>query len=273
LLALNLLEGFDLKSFSPYSHTHLHLLLESLRLSLSDTYYYVSDPNFSNIPIEQLLSKKYSHERRSLISLDKAIPHVERGHPIMSSDTVYLAVVDGEGNACSLINSNYEGFGTGIVPRGCGFTLQNRGHNFSLDKEHPNSLQPGKRPFHTIIPGLAIKDNSLYACFGVMGGWMQPQGHVQVLLNLIDFGMNPQQAVDAPRLFISPKGEISCEEGIPEEVIRKLKEMGHNIEFETVKAAKRNLFGRSQIILRNPKTGVLCGGSDPRADGCAIGFC
>jgi gamma-glutamyltranspeptidase/glutathione hydrolase len=184
---------------------------------------------------------------------------------------VYLSVIDGHGNACSFINSNYMGFGTGIVPSGYGFTLQNRGHNFSLEAGHPNVLAPGKRPYHTIIPAMATTaDGDLWASFGVMGGFMQPQGHVQVLLGMLEDGLDPQRALDRPRVCLmggSPAGEVAVEEGIPQDTLQGLRSLGHQLR--AVVGQARALFGRGQIITRDPDTGILCGGSDPRADGCA----
>jgi gamma-glutamyltranspeptidase/glutathione hydrolase len=164
------------------------------------------------------------------------------------------------------------GFGTGLIPKGCGFTLQNRGANFNLDPEHLNCLAPNKRPYHTIIPGMLMREGELYGSFGVMGGFMQPQGHVQVIVNMIDYHMNPQEALDAPRFCIAggmSGGKILLEEGIKLEVMNSLSKMGHDVV--PVFGFSRTIFGRGQIILRNPETGVLCAGSDPRADGMAIG--
>ena len=273
LIGLNLLEGFDLSELDPLSVERLHLQIEALRLAFADTRWYVADPTFNNLPISELLSKAYADERRKLIDANKATVDQQRGSPTSSSDTVYLTVVDGEGNACSFINSNYMGFGTGIVPKGWGFTLQNRGHNFSLDPEHPNALEPGKRPYHTIIPGMITHENSqkLFASFGVMGGFMQPQGHLQVASGLIDDRLDPQAALDRPRFIIqdgTAQGAIGLEQGIPAEVIQQLGQMGHTVE--EISGYARAIFGRGQVILKDDESDTLWGGSDPRADGCAM---
>jgi gamma-glutamyltranspeptidase/glutathione hydrolase len=298
LLALNILDGFDLAALAPFSTERLHLLIEAMRLAFADTRWYAADPVTNAAPLEGLLSLEYAAERRKLIDPRRATLDQRRGTPTTSSDTVYLCTVDAEGNACSFINSNYMGFGTGIVPKGWGFTLQNRGHNFSLDPDHPNALRPGKRPYHTIIPGMITKDSdqlsvisdqlsvtgsqlsvkpagmrhTLYGPFGVMGGFMQPQGHMQVVVGLVEDGLDPQAALDRPRFCIddgTAGGAVSLEEGMPEETITGLAEMGHPVK--VVKGYARALFGRGQIIRREVETGVLCGGSDPRADGCAMG--
>ena len=275
LIALNILEGFDIGALAPLSIECLHLLIEAMRLAFVDSRWYVADPQFSNVPIQELLSEKYAVARRELIDLKRATIDPQRGTPVSSSGTVYLSVVDRFGNACSFINSNYWGFGTGIVPKGFGFTLQNRGHNFSLDPHHPNALEPGKRPYHTIIPAMVTKSatgpgDALYASYGVMGGFMQPQGHVQVLSALVDHGLDPQSALDLPRFCIDVEeagGRVALEEGIPVQVFGELEQMGHPVY--PVSGFDRSLFGRGQVILRDEKTGVLCAGSDPRADGCA----
>jgi gamma-glutamyltranspeptidase / glutathione hydrolase len=278
LLALNILEGFDLADLPPLSARRLHLQIEALRLAFADTRWYVADPAFSCIPLAELLDKSYAAHRRALIRLDRATLDQQRGAPVSSSDTVYLSVVDGQGNACSFINSNYMGFGSGIVPPGWGFSLQNRGHNFSLDPAHPNALAPGKRPYHTIIPAMATRPASapgqaetLFACFGVMGGFMQPQGHLQVVVGLIDDGLDPQAALDRPRFCITEGAAdsgVALEEGLPLAEMSALAAMGHPVM--PVSGYNRAVFGRGQIILRDPSSGVLCAGSDPRADGCAM---
>lgn len=285
LIALNILEGFELASLETLSAGKMHLMIEALRLAFADARWYVADPRFSNMPLRELLSKEYAAERRKLIDSQRATVERKRGTPVASSNTVYLSVVDKWGNACSFINSNYMGFGTGIVPKGWGFTLQNRGHNFSLDPHHPNCLAPRKRPYHTIIPAMVTRlpspngrgdggeggRESLYASYGVMGGFMQPQGHVQVLSALHDAGLDPQSALDLPRFCIDVDeagGRVAIEEGMPKETVDALQKMGHPL-YE-VGGYERALFGRGQVILRDAETGVLCAGSDPRADGCAM---
>jgi gamma-glutamyltranspeptidase/glutathione hydrolase len=272
LMALNILEGFDLTHLDPLSLERLHLEIEALRLAFADSRWYVADPAVAHVPIQEMLSKEYATERRKLIDPQRATVDQVKGTPMVSSDTVYFTVVDAFGNACSFINSNYMGFGTGIVPSGWGFTLQNRGHNFSLDPSHPNVLAPGKRPYHTIIPAMATResDGSLYASLGVMGGFMQPQGHVQVFLSLMD-GADPQSALDLPRFCIDLEekpGRVALEKGIELDTMAGLVEMGHPVY--PVTGYSRALFGRGQVILRDPATGVLTAGSDPRADGCAM---
>lgn len=279
LLALNLLKGFEIAALEPLSAERLHLMIEAMRLAFADARWFVSDPSFNQLPIKELLSDSYADERRKLIDPGRACLRQERGVPFTASDTVYFSVVDGEGNACSFINSNYMGFGTGIVPQGYGFSLQNRGHNFSLQTGHPNVLAPGKRPYHTIIPAMATwaKSGELWASFGVMGGFMQPQGHLQVVVGLADDRLDPQAVLDRPRFCIedgTAGGKVALEEGIKPAEVDRLEAMGHPLvreaESRLVTGFNRSLFGRGQVILRDPQSSVLWGGSDPRADGCAM---
>jgi gamma-glutamyltranspeptidase/glutathione hydrolase len=284
LLALNILEGFDVAGMDALSAERLHLEIEAMRLAFADTRWYIADPAFNPQPMHELLSKDYAASRRALIDPARATLDQRHGTPFSSSDTVYLSVVDGQGNACSFINSIYMKFGSGIVPTGLGFALQNRGHNFSLEPGHPNVLAPGKRPYHTIIPALATQarldpsaasqaGEDLFACFGVMGGFMQPQGHMQVVAALVDDGLDPQSALDRPRFCLQDgevEGGVSLEEGIPLQVMSALAQMGHPVTPES--GMRRSIFGRGQIIVRDAQSGVLCGGSDPRADGCVMSY-
>ncbi|MBN2151174.1 MAG: gamma-glutamyltransferase [Candidatus Lokiarchaeota archaeon] len=273
LIALNLLEEFDLAGMDPGSPEYYHLLIESLRLAFADARAFVADPAHSRVPVDGLLSKAYAAERRKLIDRARARLDATHGSPEASSDTVYLAAADGDGNACSFINSNYEAFGTGIVPSGTGFVLQNRGSNFVLDPTHPNGLEPGKRPYHTIIPAMATRDGELWAAFGVMGGFMQPQGHVQVFLRMAEHEYDPQAALDAARFCIeggNAGGAVMLEESIVAPTRERLASMGHHTKL--VSGFGRSVFGRGQVIRRDPDTGVLWAGSDPRSDGCAFGY-
>ena len=274
LLTLNILAQFDLPD-DPLSVERLHLLIEALRLAFADGRWYIADLEHNDMPIDDLLGDAYAKQRAGLIDPDRATVDQLRGAPVAGSDTVYLSVVDGLGNACSFINSNYMGFGTGIVPPRTGFSLQNRGHNFSLDSAHPNAVAPRKRPYHTIIPAMATResDGSLYTSFGVMGGFMQPQGHAQVVVGMLNDMLDPQEALDQPRIAIedgTSGGRVAVEHGIPVAVMSRLAEMGHSIR--PVTGHGRAIFGRGQIIRRDSSSGVLVGGSDPRADGLAMGF-
>lgn len=288
LMALGILEELEatgkIPQFQEKDHNkspYIHAIVESLRIAFADASWWVTDPNVFKVPTEQLISKPYLAERAKIFNPSKASPALDHGSPAHNhSDTVYFCVTDRHGNGISFINSNYAGFGSGIIPAGCGFTLQNRGSNFELQADHPNVLAPGKRPYHTIIPAMItnVHDGSLHSVYGVMGGFMQPQGHVQVLLNMLAFKMNPQAALDAPRVCIGAgmpdMGKVLdmtvyLEEGISEEVAQQLRGMGHQVEIVT--SFKRGLFGRGQIIRSHVEDGqiVYSGGSDPRGDGGA----
>lgn len=279
LQMLNVLEGYDLKKMGPDSADYWHLFLEAKKLTFEDRAKFYADPEFDKLPIKELISKEYANERRKLISMDKANTDLKAGDPKLGqADTVYLTVVDKDRNCVSLIQSNYFGFGSGLVPGNVGFTLQNRGTLFSLDEKHHNRLEPHKRPFHTIIPAFVTKDEKPFFVFGVMGGDMQPQGQVQVLVNLLDFGMDVQAAGEASRFehkgSSTPTGipaekdggTAIAEVGIPAAVLTELKKRGH-----IIKRTKRN-GGGYQGILIHPKTGVLHGGSEYRKDGAAVGY-
>lgn len=276
LIALNILSETPAAfEAGPMEPRRWHCLIEALRLAFADARRYIADPARAEVPLAGLLDRGYAHERAKRIDLDRAHPEHPAGKPLASSDTVYFSVVDGQGDACSMVNSNYMGFGTGIVPRGLGFSLQNRGYNFSLEPGHPNVLEPGKRPYHTIIPAMTTReeDGSLHASLGVMGGFMQPQGHVQVLTALLDDEVDPQAALDRPRFCLTvgrADSPLVVEDGAPEALVEGLEALGHSPKL--VRGYARAVFGRGQIILREPSTGVLAAGSDPRADGLALGF-
>ncbi|MHA1111885.1 MAG: gamma-glutamyltransferase [Promethearchaeota archaeon] len=273
LLALNILEGFDISSLDPNSSEYYHLMIECLRLAFADSRFFVADMDHYPVPIKKLLSKTYAKSRRGLIDEKKATVDQIHGAPQNHSDTVYLAAADSRGNACSFINSNYESFGTGIVPKNTGFVLQNRGSCFTLIEGHPNVVAPGKRPYHTIIPGMATKKGELFACFGIMGGYNQPQAHVQAISKLIDFGYNPQASLDSLRFTIlggTSSGTVAVEDGINSQAIDQLRTKGHKISI--VEGIGRSVFGNGQIIMRDPENGVYIAGSDPRCDGYVIGY-
>jgi len=258
---LNILEGFDLGALDPVCADRIHLEVEAKKLAFKDLHEKVGDPGFSEVPTRELLGKDYAARLRESIS-DRAAASVA---PELGDDTTYLCAVDASGNGCSLINSLYKGFGSGVLAEGTGVCLQNRGYSFRLMEGHPNALEPGKRPLHTIIPGLVTREGALWATFGVMGGPMQPQGHAQLLVNLLDYGMSPQDAVDHPRHFHD--GETLLLEGrVPEAEAEKLRRMGHRVEVGENYVVPT---GGAQLI-RLLKSGVRACGSDPRKDGCAL---
>ncbi|KAJ5094691.1 hypothetical protein N7456_010552 [Penicillium angulare] len=286
LMALGIMEELErtgkIPKFSNAQHNstaYLHALIESLRIAFADAAWWVTDPDVEKVPSQGLLDRGYLAERAKLFQTDNVADLLDHGSPAHNHcDTVYFAVTDREGNGISFINSNYAGFGTHIIPAGCGFTLQNRGANFSLQPGHPNALAPNKRPYHTIIPALItnVADGSLHSVYGVMGGFMQPQGHVQVLLNMLAFGYHPQAALDSPRICIkAPTSEdndrtVCVEEGISDEAIEGLRRLGHRIE--VLKGWERSFFGRGQVIRvhYDEDQQVYSAGSDPRGDGMAF---
>ena len=276
LQMLNLLEPYDLKSLGALSADALHLMIEAKKLAYEDRAKYYSDPEFTKVPVEQLISKPYAATRAPLIRPDRANARPTAGDPA-EADTIYLTVVDKDRNCVSLIQSNFHGFGSMHVPGDLGFALQNRGALFALDPAHGNVLAPHKRPFHTIIPGFVTKDGKPWLSFGVMGGDMQAQAHAQVVCDMIDFGMDVQEAGDAPRFrhFGSSEptgqkadggGQVGIESGVGDEVRRALAAKGHRI------VDAKGSYGGYQAIRIDLERGVLLGGSDPRKDGCALGY-
>jgi gamma-glutamyltranspeptidase/glutathione hydrolase len=278
LQILNVLEGYDLAALGFGSPGHVHLFVEAKKLAFEDRAKWYADPAFQKIPVAELISKPYAAERRKLIRLDKAAKSYPAGNPSLDhGDTIYLTTADEEGNMVSLIQSNYRGMGSGMTPDGLGFVLQDRGELFDLHPGRLNTYAPGKRPFHTIIPAFVTKDGEPYLSFGVMGGATQPQGHVQILLNMIDFGMNTQEAGDAPRILhegsseptgetMTKGGQVSLESGIPYETARELVKMGHTVGYDV------GNYGGYQAIRWDPVNRVYFGASESRKDGQAAGY-
>ena len=269
LEALNIAEGFDIKGMGAQSPDAYHHLIEAMRLGFADAFQYVADPRKSLVPINELTSKDFAATRRALIDSKKAMTTVPYGKVQQGSDTVYISVVDGQGNACSFINSVFSNFGSGMVVPGTGIVLHNRASLFSLDPNHANALAPHKRPYNTIIPGMTTIGNELHLCYGMMGAFMQPQGHLQLISNMVDHGMDPQQAINALRFMVG-NNNVILEEGLDPAVARDLQSRGHNVG--QITGYNRVYIGGAQVIQRDPETGVLRGGSEPRKDGCAIGY-
>jgi gamma-glutamyltranspeptidase/glutathione hydrolase len=277
LQILAILESFDLAAMGRDSAEFWHTLVEAKKLAYEDRARYYADMDFAEVPVAGLISKEYGKKRAALIDPAKASERLEAGEPGLAlGDTTYLSVADSEGNMVSLIQSNYTGFGSGYVVPEYGFGIQNRGALFNLKPGTANYLEPGKRPFHTIIPAFATRDGKPWIAFGVMGGDMQPQGHVQIIVNMVDFGMNLQEAGDAPRFYhtgsseptgtvMTTGGTLSLESGVPWQVRLELTRKGHTIE-------EPGYFGGYQAVARDPETGILSGASESRKDGCAIGY-
>jgi gamma-glutamyltranspeptidase/glutathione hydrolase len=271
LMALNIAEGFDLGAMGFQSLDAYHHLIESMRLSFGDGMTYIADPAHMNVASTDLISKKYAATRGAMIDPDRALTEAEvgPGRPPGHPDTVYLTCVDGDGNACSFINSVYMGFGTGLVVPTTGIALHNRGSSFVLDPNHANALGPSKRPFHTLIPGMVTQNDELWASYGVMGSMQQAQGHLQVISDMVDFGKSPQEALNAPRFSVRFEDGVFLETLVDADVVKGLEAKGHPI---TIREPHGIWFGSGQIIRRDPESGVLTGGSEPRADGAAIGW-
>ncbi|MEO5810960.1 MAG: gamma-glutamyltransferase [Rhodanobacter sp.] len=279
LQMLNILEGYDLKSYGFGSAETIHLFVEAKKLAFADRAKFYADPDFVKAPVATLISKEYAAERRKRISMDTAANEVAAGEFKLDGDTIYLTTADQWGNMVSLIQSNYRGMGSGMTPPGLGFILQDRGEMFVLKEGHANTFAPGKRPFHTIIPAFVTKDGKPWLSFGVMGGDTQPQAHTLIVSNLIDFGMNLQEAGDAPRILhdgsTSPEGQatemtdggaIQLETGFDYSTIRALMRMGHKVEFAN------GPYGGYQAIGWDEKNKVYIGASEGRKDGQAAGY-
>lgn len=281
LQMLNILEAYPLGKLGRDDPAFWHLMVEAKKLAYEDRAKFYADPDFASVPLEGLLSKGYAAERRALINPQHAMREASAGAPPAHGDTTYLAVADDTGMMVSFIQSTYWEFGSGLVAEGLGFALQNRGSAFSLDKEHANVYAPGKRPFHTIIPAMLMKDGQPLMAFGVMGGFLQPQGHVQILVNMLDLGMNVQEAGDAARFVHSgnaqptggatqDEGELRLEAGVSPAVVEALRKMGHRISYG--EHPYIGAVGGYQAIWRDPKTGVYHGASEMRFDGAALGY-
>jgi len=274
LQMLNILEGFDISAMGFGSPEYIHHFVEAKKLAFEDRARYYADMDFVDVPVETLISKEYAKKRRAEISPERARSY-EAGE-ISAGETIYLTVADEEGNMISLIQSNYRGMGSGMVPPGLGFMLQDRGELFSLSPGQANTYAPGKRPFHTIIPAFVTKDGQPFMSFGVMGGDFQPQGHTQIIVNMVDFGMNLQEAGDAPRIDHSGgstptgqdrgRGEVHLESGLPYSTIRALMGKGHQVGFA------RGIYGGYQAILYDAEKGIYYGASESRKDGQAAGY-
>lgn len=276
LQILNILEGYDIASMGFGSSEYIHHFVEAKKLAFEDRAKYYADPAFNDLPVRELISKEYAAKRRELINPERASRNLDAGE-MEHGNTIYMTVADSHGNMVSLIQSNFRGMGSGMCPPGLGFILQDRGELFTLEEGHYNVYEPGKRPFHTIIPAFITKDGLPHMSFGVMGGSMQPQGHAQIVVNMIDFGMNLQEAGDAPRIRhdgssqptgskMTDGGEVNLESGFSQECIRELMKRGHHVQYSN------GGFGGYQAILRDQKNGVYLGASESRKDGQAAGY-
>ena len=256
----------------PQSAERYHHLIEATRLGFADAFEYLADPRCAEVPTEMWTSKEYAKGRRGLINPERAMDSAPYGKMVPGSDTVYISVVDGAGNACSLINSVFANFGSGLVVPGTGIVMHNRASLFNVRPGHPNSLEGGKRPFHTIIPAMATRDDELWLSYGVMGGFMQPQGHLQVISNMVDFGMDAQGALDALRFQVAGDS-VWLEGDVDDAVVMGLHERGHRVNvMHGPQRGGAGGMGGGQVISRDPESGVISGGSEPRKDGAAVGW-
>ena len=269
LIALNIAKQFDIPNMGHGSYAHVHTMMEAIKLAFADAHAYIADPKQADIPLAGLLSDSYAKERAALIDGKSALMP-EAGSPQLHGDTVYLTTADSEGNMVSWIQSLYMGFGSGLTAGETGVQLQNRGANFSLVEGHPNEAAGGKRPYHTIIPGFITKNREAWASFGVMGGFMQPQGHLLVGSNLIDFEMTPQAALDAPRFNWQKEKLFALETAFGEPMYAEMRMRGHQLL--SAEQADRMHYGSGQVILRDTDSGAYIGGSEPRADGSIVGY-
>lgn len=279
LMTLRMLEGYDMAGlFRSDLATAEHLILEALKLSFADAERYIGDPRFVEVNVEELLSDAHIASQRARIQVDKS--RVTASTAATGGHTTYFTVVDKDRNAVSFITSISDIFGSGMVAGDTGILMHNRAAEFSLEAGHPNEIAPGKRPRHSILPAMVFRDDQLHMTFGCMGANMQPQGQVQILLNLMDRGMNPQEAIDAPRVRVLGANRISVEPAFAPEVITRLAAMGHDIipgeeaptDWLQPHDFMRSFMGSAQAIVIDPEFGTLCGGSDPRLDGVAIGY-
>lgn len=272
LILLNILEGIDLKSMQDDPVRYYHTLIEATKIAFADRNRHIADPAFAKLPVQQLLSKDYAATRRALIDEARAIDPPAYGEFNLGADTTYFTVIDKDRNAVSFINSIFNAFGSGIVAGDTGIMLHNRGTGFSLDPTHPNRYEPGKRPFTTLVPAMVTRDGNLLMSYGVMGGDIQTQGHVQVLINMVERGLNLQEAIDAPRVrYISGKG-VMMEDELSAAVIQGLIGRGHERVLPPNGLRHRIFMGGGQAIMVDPATGTLLGGSDSRKDGLALGY-
>jgi gamma-glutamyltranspeptidase/glutathione hydrolase len=272
LIMANILDGIDLKSMKDDPVRYYHTIIEATKIAFADRNHFIVDPAFQKTPIAELLARDYAAKRRAMIDQTKAIDPPAHGDINVGGDTTYFTVVDKDRNAVSFINSIFQAFGSGVIAGDTGIIMQDRGAGFSVDPKNANRIEPGKRPFHTLVPAMVFKDGNFWMSYGVMGGDVQPQGHVQVLINLVDRGMNIQEAIDAPRVrYVSGKG-VMMDAEITQPVIDALVAKGHQYLGAPPGVQYRALMGGGQAVVLDPATGALIGGSDKRKDGIALGY-